>query len=352
MRILRSLNFALVIIVFILMVLSAVLSGAIMLILANYNIIVQIGSTTILYLIVGLIVSTIIGTLLAFPVAHYLLKPLNELIDATREVAKGNFNVKAKELNHKFGIGELIRSFNIMTDELSSIEMFRDDFISNVSHEFKTPIASVQGFAKLLQNNDLSKDERDEYTEIIVEETRRLSHLSTNILKISKLEHQGIVEKRTTFSLDEQIRRSILLLEHLWEKKHIGFNINLKEISYIGDEELLQQVWVNLINNAINFSPDGGSVDIELTQTDDNLVFKIKDYGIGMTEEIKDRIFEKFYQGDKSHSKEGSGLGLPLVKRILELHNGDIYVKSILNEETTFIVELPIQVDLQLLSKK
>lgn len=328
--------------VFILMVLSAVLSGAIMLVLANYNIIDQIGSTTILYLIVGLIVSIIIGTLLAFPVAHYLLKPLNELIDATREVSKGNFNVKAKELNHKFGIGELIRSFNIMTDELSSIEMFRDDFISNVSHEFKTPIASVQGFAKLLQNNDLSKDERDEYTEIIVEETRRLSHLSTNILKISKLEHQGILEKKNTFSLDEQIRKSILLLEHLWSKKNIEFNINLEVVPYTGDEELLQQVWVNLINNAINFSPDGGIIDIELTQTDDNLVFKVKDYGIGMGDEIKDRIFEKFYQGDKSHSKEGTGLGLPLVKRILELHSGDIYVESILNEGTALTVELPI----------
>lgn len=340
MKIFRSLNFALVIFVFILMVLSGVLSGAIMLILANYNIIAQIGSATILYLIVGLIVSTIIGTLLAFPVGHYLLKPLNELIDATREVSKGNFDIKAEELKQKFGVGELIRSFNIMTSELSSIEMFRKDFISNVSHEFKTPIASIRGFAKLLQNNNLTKEQRDEYTNIIIEETSRISHLSTNILRISKLEHQKIIERKTYFSLDEQIRRSIILLEYLWDKKGIEFNLNLEEVTYAGDEELLQQVWVNLISNAINFSPNGGKIDIELTQIGNNIECCIRDYGIGMTDEIKDRIFEKFYQGDISHFQEGTGLGLPLVKRILELYNGKIAVQSKLNEGSTFIVEL------------
>lgn len=341
-KIFRSLNFVLVIFVFILMVLSAVLSGAIILILAKYNIIAQIGSTTIVYLIVGLIASTIIGTLLAFPVGHFLLKPLNELIDATREVSKGNFDVKAKELKHKFGVGELIRSFNIMTKELSSIEMFRKDFISNVSHEFKTPIASIRGFAKLLQNNNLAKAQREEYTNIIIAETSRLSHLSTNILRISKLDHQKIIERKTAFSLDEQIRRSILLLEYLWDKKDIAFNIHLEEISYIGDEELLQQIWVNLISNAINFSPARGTIDIELIQKDNNITCRIRDYGIGMTDEIKDRIFEKFYQGDKSHAQEGTGLGLPLVKRILELYDGKIHVESKPNEGTTFTVELPI----------
>lgn len=344
MRILRSLNFVLVIIVFVLMLLSAVLSSVIMLVLAKYNIIVQIGSTTILYLIVGLIVSIIIGTLIAFPVAHYLLKPLNELIDATREVSKGNFNVKAKELNHKFGVGELITSFNIMTDELSSIEMFRNDFISNVSHEFTTPITSIKGFAKLLQNNNLAKEEREEYTRIIIEETSRLSHLSTNILKISKLEHQSIVEKKSTFPLDEQIRRSILILEHLWSKKDIEFNIDLEEVSYLGDEELLQQVWVNLIGNGIHFSHKSGVIDIELIQRNNKIICKIKDYGLGMTEETKERIFEKFYQGDTSHSQEGNGLGLALVKRILELYDGNIYVESKLNEGTTFTVELLIDI--------
>lgn len=342
MKIFRSLNFVLVILVFILMVLSGVLAGGILLILAKYNIFAQIESTTILFLIVGLIVSTIIGTLLAFPVGYYLLKPLNELIVATREVSKGNFDVKAKELKHNFGVGELIKSFNIMTDELSSIEMFRNDFISNVSHEFKTPIASIQGFAKLLQTANLSLDEREEYTNIIIEETRRLSHLSTNILKISKLEHQKIVERETTFSLDEQIRRSILLLEYLWNKKGIQFNIHLGEVNYTGDEELLQQVWVNLISNAINFSPKEGTIHIELIEMDKNIKCKIQDYGAGMTDETQSRIFEKFYQGDRSRSKEGNGLGLPLVKRILELSNGTIYVESKLNEGSTFTVELPI----------
>lgn len=327
------------------MVLSAVLAGGIMLILAKYNIISQIGSATILYLIVGLVVSTIIGTLLAFPVGHYLLKPLNELIDATREVSKGNFHVKAKELKQKSGVGELIRSFNKMTGQLSSIELFRTDFISNVSHELKTPINSIRGFAKLLQNNVLSQEEREEYTNIIIEEASRLSQMSTNILKISKLEHQETVDRSSYFSLDEQIRRSILLLEYLWSKKGIEFNIELEEVIYAGDEELLQQVWVNLISNAINFSHNEGIIEVDLREKDDYVLFIIRDYGAGMTGEIKDRIFEKFYQGDRSHSKEGNGLGLPLVRKILELYNGEISVESKVKEGSIFIVKLPKRFD-------
>lgn len=342
MKIFRSLNLALVIFVFILMVLSAVLAGAIMVIVAKYNIIAQIGSATVLYLIVGLIVSTIIGTLLALPVGHFLLKPLNELIDATREVSKGNFNVKAKEVNYKFGIGELITSFNIMTSELSSIELFRTDFVTNVSHELKTPIASIRGFAKILQNKDLSDEEREDYTNIIIEESNRLSNLSSNILRISKLENQNIVERKNQFSLDEQIRTSILLLEHLWGKKDINFNINLEELTFMGDEELLQQVWLNLISNAINFSLESGRIDIDLSQSGKIIRCKVRDYGIGMTDEIKDRIFEKFFQGDMSRTLEGNGLGLPLVNRILELHGGKIYVDSKPKEGSTFIVELSL----------
>lgn len=342
MRIFRSLNFALVVFVFILMVLSAVLSGLILFILAKYHIFDQIGSTAIIYLIIGLIVSTIIGTFLAFPVGHFLLKPLNQLIHATRQVSKGNFDVKAKEINHKFGVGELIKSFNTMTSELSSIEMLRTDFISNVSHEFKTPITSIKGFAKILQNENLSKEQRQEYTNIIIEESTRLSNLSSNILKISKLEHQNIVEKKRSFSLDEQIRRSILLLEHLWDDKDIKFNISFEELFYRGDEELLQHIWVNIINNAIKFSHKGNAIDLSLTKSDDKIVCQIKDYGIGMGEETKERIFEKFYQGDQSRSKEGNGLGLPLVKRILELYDGQIEVNSILDEGTRFTVILPL----------
>lgn len=342
MKIFRSLNFALASFVFILMVLSAVLSGLILFILAKYDIFDQIGSTAIIYLIIGLIVSTIIGTFLAFPVGHFLLKPLNQLIDATRQVSKGNFDVKAKELNHKFGVGELIKSFNTMTSELSSIEMLRTDFISNVSHEFKTPITSIKGFAKILQNENLSKEEREEYTNIIIEESTRLSHLSTNILKISKLDHQNIVDKKRTFSLDEQIRRSILLLEYLWSDKDIEFNISLEELFYTGDEELLQQVWVNIINNAIKYSHKGNVIDVRLKKLDDKIICKIKDYGTGMSEETKERIFEKFYQGDESRFKEGNGLGLALVKRILELYDGQIKVDSKLNQGTRFTVILPL----------
>lgn len=338
----RSLNFLLMIFVLIIMIVSSALAGGILFILAKYNIISQIGSTALLFLIIGLVVSTIIGTGLAFPVGYYFLKPLNELIEATRQVSKGNFNIKAKELKRNLGISELIKSFNIMTAELSSIEMFRTDFISNVSHEFKTPIASIQGFAELLQKNNLSKEERIEYAGIIVEESKRLSNLSSNILKISKLEHQEIIGGKASFSLDEQIRRSILLLEHLWDRKNIEFDLHLDEINYIGDEELLQQVWVNLLENAINFSKSNGKIYIGLREKEGFVECVVRDYGIGMSEATLARIFEKFYQGDKSRFQEGHGLGLPLIKRILELHEATISLESKLDEGTTFIVRLPI----------
>ncbi|HZJ98426.1 MAG TPA: HAMP domain-containing sensor histidine kinase [Tissierellaceae bacterium] len=341
-KIFRSLNFALVIFVFILMLFSSVLAGLILIILSKLNIFAQIESAAILFLIVGLIVSIIIGVLLAFPVGHYLLKPLNELIDATREVSKGNFDVKAKEIEHNFGVGELIKSFNNMTKELSSIEVFRKDFVSSVSHEFNTPIASIQGFAKLLQKKDLSLEKREEYTSIIIEESSRLSNLSSNILRLSRLEHEKINESKTLFYVDEQIRKSILLLEHMWNKKNIEFKIDLDELTYMGDENLLQQVWVNLISNAIKFSPENKTIDIELIQLNDKIRCKITDYGIGMTKKTSDRIFEEFYQGDLSHSQEGNGLGLPLVKSILELHGGNIHVESKVNEGSIFTVELAI----------
>lgn len=282
-----------------------------------------------------------IGAFLITLLARIVVKPVLKLNRAVQEVAKGNFDVQV-ENNSEDEVGQLTKNFNKMTKELKNIEYLRKDFITNVSHEFKTPIASIQGFAKLLKSGDLSKEEIEEYSIIIVEETQRLSNLTTNILKLSKLENQEIVEKKVSFSLDEQIRKSILVLEHEWSKKNIDFDIDLVKVHYSGDEELLQQVWLNLLGNAIKFSDINGTITVSLKQAASSVIVKITDYGIGMSEETMTRIFEKFYQGEKARSYEGSGLGLSLVKRILDLYNGKIYVESKPNEGSNFTIELPL----------
>ncbi|SCY75632.1 sensor histidine kinase [Alkaliphilus peptidifermentans] len=289
----------------------------------------------------SILLYVLIGTLLIMLLAKRVVKPILKLTSATQEVAKGNFDIQVGN-ESKDEIGQLTHNFNKMTRELKNIEYLRKDFITNVSHEFKTPIASIQGFAKLLQKGNLSEQEKEEYTNIIVEETSRLSNLSSNILKLSKLENQEIVDKKAVFSLDEQIRKCILLLEYEWSKKNIEFDLELDKVQYQGDEELLQQVWINLLSNAIKFSSKDSIIKISLKQTATITCIKITDYGIGMSEETILRIFEKFYQGDKAHSYEGNGLGLPLVKRIVDLNEGNVYVESRLNTGTTFTIELPL----------
>ncbi len=289
-----------------------------------------------------LLLCVLIGAFLMVFSAKRAIKPIVKLTDATKEVAKGNFDIVV-ENKSKDEIGQLTNNFNIMIQELKNIEYLRKDFISNVSHEFKTPIASVQGFAKLLKNEDISKADRQEYADIIIEESDRLSKLSSNILKLSKLENQQTLNNKTVFSLDEQIRRTILLLQNEWSEKNLHLDIDLKKTSFTGDDELLQQVWINLISNAIKFSIINGTIAIILHQEGNKIIMQISDNGIGMDDFTQKRIFEKFYQGDKSHSGEGNGLGLALVKRILDLCNGEIFVQSQVNKGTTFIVELPVE---------
>lgn len=280
-----------------------------------------------------------IGAVLIIVSANRAVRPIIRLSGATQEVAKGNFDIQIE--NHsKDEIGKLIENFNKMTEELKGIEYLRKDFMSSVSHEFKTPIASIQGFAKLLQNNDLSEEERREYTQIIIEETTRMSKLSSNILNLSRLENQEVIGNKTLFSLDEQIRKSILLLEPEWSEKNIDFDIELDSVRLKSDEELLQQVWLNLLSNAIKFSYENGEIVVRLYSVGSVVKVKIGDKGIGMSEDVQSRIFEKFYKEDSAHSVDGSGLGLSLVKRIVDLCDGKIYVKSSPGEGSTFTVEL------------
>jgi len=284
----------------------------------------------------------VIGALLIIILTRRMVRPVLRLTAATQEIAKGNFQVSiAHEADDE--IGQLTRNFNIMARELQCIDTLRKDFISNVSHEFKTPLASIQGFSKLLQQEQLPENERKEYARIIAEESARLSHLTSNMIRLSKLENQEIVQQLVPFSLDEQIRKSILLLGPYWEKKNIQWDIHLERAVIPGDEELLQQVWINLIGNAIKFSGDQGRIHVSLTHASSGVQVILRDQGIGMTASIQNRIFEKFYQGEEAHSAEGSGLGLPLVKRILDLHGGTITVESRPYQGSAFIVFIPVK---------
>ena len=294
--------------------------------------------------IVAFMSSIMLGTIITTFVGRTMLQPIHDLSMATSEVARGNFSVRVRE-NGSDEYGTLQRNFNKMAQELSGIETLRGDFISNVSHEFKTPLASIQGFAKLLQNPTLSMEDRDEYTQIIIDETSRLSKLSSNILNLTKLENQTTIGKKKRFRIDEQIRKIILMLEPEWSKKDIDMDIDLEDIIYVGNEDLMGQIWQNIVNNAIKFTPQGGQIKVNLFRGEMGIVTKIWDNGPQIPAEKKDKIFEKFYQGDRSRATEGNGLGLALVKRIVDLADGKITVDNPFEGGVVFVVELPYQIE-------
>ena len=287
------------------------------------------------------LVSLLIGTVIALYVGRLIVRPVQNISEAFDELSAGNFDVKVPENEKLREIREMEQHFNAMTYDLSHIETLRSDFVANVSHEFKTPIAAIEGYATLLQNHSLSQEKHDHYVEKILENSRRLSNLSGNVLTLSKLENQEIVSGKSEFRLDEQLRKSILLLESKWTEKNIEFDMELPTINYYGSEPLLSQVWVNLLDNAIKHSPVGGVIHIGIRQTDSLLIITITDHGDGMSEEVQKHMFEKFYQGDSSHKAEGNGLGLALVKRIVELCKGTIEVESSPGNGAAFSVALP-----------
>ena len=285
-----------------------------------------------------LLICTFSFFLFVFLSTRRMLRPISRLTEATRKVAEGDFTVRLT-VNRRDELGQLMKNFNHMAQELQSIEYLQKDFISNVSHEFKTPIASIQGFTTLLKSPETTNEEREEYTSIIIKETQRLSRLSQNLLRLSKLEYQQRLTLDEPFSLDEQLRQTVLLLEPEWAPKDIRWDVNLENTVIRGDAELMQQVWINLLGNAIKFSPLGGEIALSL-YTSDVIKVRIRDQGAGMDEETQARIFERFYQGDTSRAHEGNGLGLPLAKRIIDLHGGTLRVKSSIDKGSTFTVEL------------
>lgn len=272
-----------------------------------------------------------------------LLKPINMLVDAMDRVAEGKFDTrldfKGTVFDNKSFKG-IATGFNSMAEELGSTEMLRSDFVNNFSHEFKTPIVSIAGFCELLRSEDLTEEERAHYLRIISEESRRLSALATNILNLTKIENQSILTDISTFNLSEQIRSAVLLLESKWGRRGIVPVLDFDEIEIGANEQLLKEVWLNLIDNAIKFSPDCGEIEIKATATSNRVSVSVTNSGSEIPDEVREKIFLKFYQGDESHSAEGSGVGLAVVKKVVELHRGSVDVKSE-NGKTTFTVGLP-----------
>lgn len=287
-----------------------------------------------------LIVSLFSGLILTAIINRIILKPMATLASAINELGKGNFKVQI-HLGTIRELSVLSGNFNRMADELANTEILRTDFINNFSHEFKTPLASLKGFARLLKNPELTEEERNEYLDIIIAETGRLSTLSRNILNLSRVEKMCIITEKEPFNLAEQIRRSILLLEAKWSKKDLNLDIHLDEIIFNGNPDLLSQVWLNLLDNSIKFSPDGADLRISLSRQENLIVFCLQDYGCGIQEEAVSHIFDKFYQADTSHTTEGNGIGLAIVKRIITLCKGDITVESQVGKGTIISVFLP-----------
>lgn len=293
--------------------------------------------------IIVLLSCVLVGTAVSFLAGPVSLKPTRKIITAMNRLASGDFSARLELGRPQLPeLKKLADSFNGMAEELGSIELLRTDFINNFSHEFKTPITSIKGFAEILKYEDLTPEERNEYLDIVISESRRLADMASNVLELSKVETQTILSDKTRFDLGEQIRYCILLLEPKWDKKGLSFSADMQDVYCLGDYELLSQVWINLMDNAIKFTPEGGSVDITLKSEGNVVELTVKDSGCGIPEQAQSRIFDKFYQANTSHSTEGNGLGLTLAKRIVKLHGGEITCRSTPGEGTEFVVKLPI----------
>ena len=267
------------------------------------------------------------------------LKPSQEVIAAADKIAEGDYsarvNIKGAQVFNDLGA-----SFNHMAEELGSVEMLRRDFVNNMSHEFKTPIAAISGFANMLKRTDLTEEERTEYLDVIISESERLTNLSTNILNLSKLENQSTVRDKTNVDVTEELRLAVALLENKIEKKHISVECNDEEIYAYGNKELLKQVWINLLDNAIKFSPENGKIGINVSEENSETVIRISNNGEPISLSDAERIFNKFYRSEKNYSVSGNGLGLTIVKRIADLHGGSVAIVKSDEESTVFEVRL------------
>ena len=287
--------------------------------------------------------SIVAGWLIAFFSSRIPLRPVNKMIRMMRRLSAGDFAARLEfegALAAHPAFIEIAESFNKMAEELQSTELLRSDFINNFSHEFKTPIVSISGLAKLVNKGNLTEEQRAQYLTAIETESLRLSYMATNVLNLTKVENQTILSEVSQFNLSEQMRDAILLLENKWSKRDIDLQIDFEEYSVEANEEMLKQVWINLIDNAVKFTPDGNAVSVSITECVDALTVTVTNTGSEIPPEKQEKIFRKFYQADESHASEGNGIGLAIVKRIVELHRGRVTVSSG-DGKTAFTVTLP-----------
>lgn len=294
-------------------------------------------------LIFAAIVSLVFGSLLAVLTSGIVLRPFNRAISAMNRLADGDFEARlsfSKGISKLPVVNEVSESFNKMAEELENTEMLRSDFINNFSHEFKTPIVSIAGYAKLLRCGNLTDTERERYLAAIEEESIRLSGMATNVLNMTRIENQNILSDKSEYNVSEQIRKCVLLLEPKWSKRDIELDIDFQEYNIFAGKELLSEVWINLFDNAVKYTPDGGKISISISESDDSLVFAFSNTGTEIPPEKISKIWNKFYQADESHSASGNGVGLAIVKKIVELHGGECMAES-RGGITVFTVILP-----------
>lgn len=332
-------------VVFVFLFLTMLLIMAAIMILVHAGVL-QVGASvpkTDGFIAIVALISIVAGTILAATVGRYPMRPINRIVNAMNRLAAGDFRTRLQypgKLGRLPVVQEFTDSFNKMASELESTEMLRSDFINNFSHEFKTPIVSIAGFAKLLKKGNLSPQEEREYLDIIENEALRLSAMATNVLNLTKVENQTILTDVTEYNLSEQIRNCVLLLESKWERKNLELNLDFDEVQICANEELMKQVWVNLLDNAIKFTQDNGLVEVSIGEDESSLSVSVLNTGSEIPAAGIDRIFQKFYQADESHAAEGNGIGLAIVHKIVQLHGGHVDVES-REGKTVFKVVLP-----------
>ena len=340
-----SLTLAFSLIVFFLLVITGVIVAAAVAIMIR-NGALRLGDMDTLkdiHLTRIVLICVALGTALSAITGRVPLKPVNKVINAMNRLASGNYHTRLSfngPLAKHPAVREVTDSFNAMAEELEHTELLRADFVNNFSHEFKTPIVSIAGFAMLLRKGDLSEQEREEYLEIIENESLRLSAMATNVLNMTKVENQTILTDVRSFNLSEQLRSCVLQLENRWTGKDLEWEMEPMEYTVSGSEELLREVWLNLLDNAIKFSPKWGVIRVSITERDGITAVSVTNTGSEIAPEERERIFQKFYQSDRSHATEGNGIGLAVVKRVVELHRGAVLVDSG-EDKTTFTVLLP-----------
>lgn len=320
-----TLNLAVTLLVFLSLVMTMAIFYVVLLVLIRQNILTPgpAHPNEGRVFIFTALISVLLGTVLSTLIYRLPLKPVNQAINAMNSLASGQFHTRLQFgpwFSKLSAAQELSGSFNKMAEELENTEVLRSDFVNNFSHEFKTPIVSITGFASLLRHGKLTEEQKREYLEAIEEESMRLSTMATNVLNLSKIENQAILGQKKRFNLSEQIRSCILLLERKWSEKHLELSLDFDEYEIRADQEMLKQVWINLLDNAVKFTPEYGLIKVTIRQQVEQLIVSVMNTGSFIPADKRERIFRKFYQADESRATKGNGVGLAIVKNVVDLH--------------------------------